>query len=322
MSEEQQFQGERWTNQTKNILRKLGWGQKGDSNIDIPCSQKSTHGKGGKKRINPHGIDLLFSYFDPYKSADNTVLVESKNRNWAGITTSTLQEFVSQISNTVECARTSSSLIQDLKCSVINDGLLMVWCNETDKFDENTFKEYVRNLKVKKRKNPLNIHIASNKEILRWCSIIQKVEEIKKKYTEFDFFYPSDYFSSGQTTVRRQKQLNLSHMFSDYIFAKGEQSVEFGSTTLTEHVNHIFFFAEPTIEELEFMDNCITRYQFEDANRLVIHIHGGKSEYRAQINQFKTEKQESLIKRKSKLKIDIDYLVEFKEVPENFTHEE
>ncbi|KFC30857.1 hypothetical protein [Bacillus subtilis] len=322
MSEEQQIQGERWTNQTKNILRRLGWRQKGDSNIDIPCTQKSTHGKSGEKRKNPHGIDLLLSYFDPYKIEENTVLVESKNRNWAGITTSTLQEFVTQISNTVECARTSSPLIQDLKCSVINDGLLMVWCNETNKYDADKFKEYVRNLKIKKRKKPLNIYIASNKEILRWCSIIQKIEDIKKNYTDFNFFYPSDYFSGGKATTRRQKQLNLSHMFSDYIFAKGEQSVVVHRGTRTEDVNHIFFFAEPTMDELEFMDNCITRYQFEDADRLVIHIHGNKPAYRAQIQQFITEKQESLVESQSHLKIEIDYLVEFKEVPENFTYEE
>ncbi|MED2975547.1 hypothetical protein P4284_02315 [Bacillus swezeyi] len=318
MSEEQQYRGDRWTQQTKSILSSLSWIQKGDSNFDIPCYNRPSHKTGKEDRKNPHGIDLLFSYFDPYKKYENTVLVESKERKWNGISTATLQSFVTQLHNSIECARMNENL-ESLGCLNLNDGLLVIWCNERDQFDQKKFKEYVNGLKISRRKNPINIYIASNKEILQWCSLIQKIDQLKTEYNEFNFFFPSDYFSSGLTTAIRQEQLNLTHMFSDYIFAKGEKTVEHYGGSYIERVNHVFFFAEPSLEELKFMDNCIQHYQFGDAHRLVIHFYGQQVKSRTNYEQYFRDKQTSLKKDGSNLKIEYDYMIKLEEVPENFT---
>ncbi|MFP3420696.1 hypothetical protein R0K30_15030 [Bacillus sp. SIMBA_154] len=320
MSEGQQVQGDRWTTQTLNILKQFGWEQKADANFDIACSNKPKHGTNDKNRKNPHGIDLLLSYFDPYKSSTSDVLVESKERKWDGISTTTLQSFVKQLSNTIECARTAPSIINDFGCKNLNEGLLMIWCNEPEKFDENEFQKYLSELKIAKRRRPLTIYVASNKEILRWCSILLKIKDIRTKGEKIEFFFPGDYFSNGLTTVKRQQQLNITHMFSDYIFAKGKSSITLLDHQFTVNSSHVFFFAEPTIEELRFMDKCITPYQIEDdTQRLVIHIYGEQREYRTQLQQFKNEKEQN---SNSKIKIEFDYMIDLKKPPENLIYKE
>ncbi|MDG0874821.1 hypothetical protein L5D93_21310 [Paenibacillus thiaminolyticus] len=83
MSEEQQYQGDRWTTQSKNILKNLGWTQLGDSNFDIDCVNKVSHKTKTKDRINPHGSDIVFSFYDPYSKKDigliNLTLVQYRN---------------------------------------------------------------------------------------------------------------------------------------------------------------------------------------------------------------------------------------------------
>ncbi|BBP91004.1 hypothetical protein BsIDN1_46220 [Bacillus safensis] len=71
------------------------------------------------------------------------------------------------------------------------------------------------------------------------------------------------------------------------------------------------------------MYRCITPYQMEDADQLIIHIHGEQRNYRTLIQQFINEKQAILDKNKSKLKIEIDYMIELKKrPPENLISKE
>ncbi|MDC7726397.1 hypothetical protein [Bacillus cereus] len=320
MSEEQQFQGDRWTTQTSNILTELGWIQKGDSNFDIPCSNKALHKTGENPRKNPHGIDLLFSYFDPHKKKDLTVVVESKHRKWNGINTSNIQDFVDQLLMTVDCATTNTQL-KTLGCQNVRTGLLMIWCNEPELFDEQKFREYLKNLNLHPRKNPIPIYVASNTEILRMCSLINKVKEIDQNpdTESFSFFYPSDYFSGGQTPSLRKEHINLTYMFSKYIFAKSRIANRSRNGTTIDEVNHVFFFATPTLEELNFMYSCIKKFQFEDADKLLIHFYDEQTDYRVEIKEFLRAKQEELKRQKSYLVIETDYMTPLSKVPENYS---
>ncbi|MGN4256655.1 hypothetical protein ACTFO4_25365 [Bacillus cereus group sp. MYBKT14-1] len=320
MSEEQQFQGDRWTTQTSNILKELGWIQKGDANFDIPCFNKKIHKTGTANRKNPHGIDLLFDYFDPHKKRNLGVVVESKYRKWNGINPSNIQKFVDQLLMTVECASTNTQL-KSLGSDNIRTGLLMIWCNEPELFNNQMFKDYLRNLKLQQRKNPIPIFVASNVEILRMCSLIDTVKGLKQdpNTESFSFFYPSDYFSGGQTPSLRRDHINLTYMFSSYIFAKSRRTKHSRKGVELHEVNHVFFFATPTIEELNFMYTCIKKFQFEDADKLIIHFYGEQTEYRIEIKEFLRVKQEELIKQTSYLTIEIDYMKTFSNVPENYT---
>lgn len=320
MSEEQQFQGDRWTTQSLNILRNLGWEQKGTANFDIPCTNKSSHKTGNStSRKNPHGIDLLFSNFDPFINKEVSIIVESKHRQWTGISTSTIQDFLNQVLMTVECASTDPELIR-LGCENIRTGLLMIWCNEPEKFDNEKFKEYINGLVIKARKTPTTIYIASNNEILKWCSIIEKIKELKTELSEFKFFYPSDLFSGGISSANRKEHLNLIQMFSSYVFAKSKMSIQANrDTRVNKDINHVFFFAEPTIEELDFMFSCVKKFQFEDADQIIIHFYGQQTRYRIHIEEFLRKKNEKYEEDQKFLSINADYLNVLVDVPENYS---
>ncbi|MGG4218598.1 hypothetical protein ABEW32_10240 [Paenibacillus jamilae] len=320
MSEEQQYQGDRWTTQSKNILQNLGWTQVGDSNFDIDCVNKPAHKTKTRDRVNPHGIDSVFSFYDPYSKKDVGLIVESKHRKWDGINKAEIEDFVKQLQMTIECAGTNETL-QQLGCPIVRVGLLMIWCNEPERFEEDKYREYLKQLKLtSKRNNPVTIYVASNNEILRWCSLIQKVIYIRKdsNVSEFKFFYPSDTYSGGKSSPSRRDHVNIVHLFSSYIFAKSKEKQIFRGNTLTSEISHVFFFAEPTLEELNFMYSCIQPFQLEDAQELRIYLYNDDTTFRVQIEQFIRSKRKDLIAQGSDLEITIDYMIRLANVPEEY----
>lgn len=321
MSEEQQYQGNRWTTQTKNILHGLGWTQKGDENFDIPCVNKGAHKTRDKDRKNPHGIDTVFSFYDPYKLKDIGIIVESKHRQWDGITKSTIEEFVDQLRMAIECAETNETF-REIGCFPVKTGLLMIWCNEPHKFNDQKYREYLKQLRFKtKKRNPITLYIASNTEILKWCSLIEKVNGIKNNSDtiEFGYYYPSDTFSGGENSASKRGHVNIVHLFSEYIFAKSTQRVEFRNNTITQEINHIFFFSEPTLEELNFMYSCIKRRQLEYGDEIRIHLYTSDPKYRVFIEEFKRTVDEKFLKQKLKVALNIEYMLRLSEVPEQYS---
>lgn len=322
MSEEQQYQGERWTKETIKILSGLGWTQRGDKGMDIPCVKKMDHGTGKKegKRKQDHGIDSLFEYSDPYQKINTGIIVESKRYAWEGIYTAHINTWVNQLLMTAECAEYSEKLTEyDL--GNLNTGLLIIWCHETDKYNENKFDEYLKEIDVPQRKSPFKIFIASNREILRWCSLIQKVEGIKadSNVQEFKYFYPSDFFGAyGRTDSVRLDHINLTHMFSKYIFAKSKETVHAPGVTYNIDVNHIFFNAEPTIQELNFMYSLMQDYQLEDAGRINIYFYGEQTQYRGSIQDFLRNKREQYSKNDKRTEINDKYLNELRNIPAEY----
>ncbi|QQZ61134.1 hypothetical protein JI735_32935 [Paenibacillus sonchi] len=320
MSEEQQYQGDRWTIQSKTILQNLGWTQVGDSNFDISCVNKTAHKTKTRDRVNPHGIDLVFSFYDPYSKKDIGLIVESKHRKWDGINITQIEEFVKQLQMTIECAG-SSEVLQQLECPTVRTGLLMIWCNEPELFEENKYREYLKRLRLTaKRSNPVTIYVASNTEILKWCSLIQKMNVLRSNSdtTEFKFFYPSDTYSGGKSSPTRRDHVNIVHLFSSYIFAKSKEKKVFRGISLLSEVSHVFFFTAPTLEELNFMYSCIQPFQLEDATELRIHLYNDDTIFRPQIEQFIRSKRNELSQQESDLEVNIDYMIKLANVPEEY----
>jgi len=288
MPEEQNFQGELWTDQCITILNKIGWKQRGTSNFDIPCSKKSMHGKNGGKRKNDHGIDILFNYNDPYYNENKGIIIEAKRRKWNGINTSEIQKWVKQLLKNLECGETADK-IQKYGFDSSNTGLLMIWCHEFNKYDKMKMQNYLAGIELKNKRSPYKIYVAGNDKILKWCSLIEFIEKEKQKDSvhEFKFLYPSDYFLDEQSSsLVKNNTLNLIHMFSKYIFAKSTELVEVYNNTQKINVTHIFMDDEPNLKELNFMYELIKMYQLEDAEKIVIHFYGEKHDYRGYVEDF------------------------------------
>ncbi|MGE7948166.1 hypothetical protein [Lysinibacillus sp. NPDC093688] len=321
MSEEQQYQGDRWTTQSRSILESLGWLQKGDSNFDIQCKNKTKHGTGKSSRIHPHGVDLLFQYKDPYAKEDKNIIVESKHRKWGGISTSSIQSFVTQVFDTIECANISQEL-SEIQCIGVNTGLIMIWCNEPEKFNNETFNGYLKEINIRTKRNPITIYIASNYHILRWCSVIDAKDKLlAANERDFKIYYPADNFSGGRSTAVREDHATLPVLFSKYIFAKSTRTVESYGDFRSLNVNHVFYFAEPTYDELLFLYSCLSQIQFEDAHILSFFFYGNVSKYRVYIEEFRRKIEHNLKKNGSALKVEINYMVVFSDVPEIYAQE-
>ncbi|WP_163070841.1 hypothetical protein [Priestia flexa] len=324
MSEQQQYEGDRWTKQSISILEQLNWNQLGSANFDIPCFKKPKHGTGkSQERKNDHGIDSIFSYFDPFLKENVGVIVESKKRVWSGVNTSTIQGFVEQLLMTIECAALSED-IQSLGGENVNTGLLMIWCSSLNDYNSAKIDEYLSNIKLTNRKTPITIYIATNREILRWCSLIEYLNSIKEssKVSSFEFFYPSDYFGNGQTMGISKPHLSLIQMFSNYIFARSKEEVRDKDGVRYRDVNHVFFYTNPTKQELTFMYQLVQKFQLESGHELRIHFHGEQSKYRSHIEAFLRGKKEEFRKNDSYLEITFNYLTELKDVPEKYKFRE
>ena len=114
----------------ENFFANLGWTEL-TQDKEIKCT-RSSH----KKKT--HGIDLLCKFTNPYIAGNQGIVVECKNRQMGSITRATIEEWVKELINNIECAQSAPELVDvDLRNTTLNTGLLLIHAN--DKFDQQKF---------------------------------------------------------------------------------------------------------------------------------------------------------------------------------------
>lgn len=317
MSEQQQYIGDRWTKESIKILTSLGWEQINDSGYDIPCSFKSKHGKNSdKERKNDHGIDSSFICYDPFFNKRDIVIVESKTRKWKGLSTSQLKEMITQLLFTLQCSSCSNAF-NGYTFDTCETGLLMIWCNEPNEYDYKEFIERLNQVKLPNHTKFSKLYVASNYDILKYCSLIKTVNEINSNpnCTEFNFFYPAEHFGKYHNVSSRHSSLNLSYMFSKIIFAKSKENINIQDITIPIDINHIFFYGEPELSELFFINTLIEKYQLEDASKIIFHFYGKQDKFRNDLTTYQRKMNQKYQDNNKKLKIEYHYMQIFAEVP-------
>lgn len=78
-----------------NFFANLGWTEL-TQDKEIKCT-RSSH----KKKT--HGIDLLCKFTNPYIAGNQGIVVECKNRQMGSITRATIEEWVKELINNIEC---------------------------------------------------------------------------------------------------------------------------------------------------------------------------------------------------------------------------
>lgn len=254
MPENQNASGERWTKESIAIAKQLGWEQKGTSNFDIECVHHTKDRQGQK-----HGIDSYFEYLDPYYQSAQGILVESKNWQFKSITTANIKKWMKQMTDCIECMQVSAT-IQSLSQAPIQNALLMCWAN--DEYNQEEFSERLSKVGLANKKYPCNIYVASNREVLRWCSLINTVNLLKSTSISFRYIYPN--VPTLGTNLIMSNQLILTHLFSKYIFAECKQSVPNRSGGHDIEEKLVVFCYEPTtLHSLEFLYDLIKRLNFQ-----------------------------------------------------------
>lgn len=205
----------------ERLFERFGWTEL-TRDQQISC-KKSKHKNDKGQRKTTHGIDIYHSYIDPYKRMKLGVITECKNYQWESINKSNLQKWFDQLHDTIECTQSSKEIEEyNNKCDVINTGILLVHAND-NKYDESKFREYLSDLKYPQKRNPINIFIASNKEIEKWDSMFSYIENYNNdSANEFRFYNPS---ISG-SGIKKYEYITLTQLYSDYIFAQNKIMIE------------------------------------------------------------------------------------------------
>lgn len=258
--------GEKLEGFGERLYERFGWTEL-TRDMEIKCI-RTTHKNEKDNPKRTHGVDLYHCYYDVYKNQTIGVITECKNYAWQSINEKSLEKWVEQLLGTIECAQISEQLKEyNSKCTSINTGILLVHAND-NKYDEKKFREYIKKLKYKTRKNPVNIFIASNKEIEKWDAMFSYIEkELKSDKDEFNFYYPSIMGSDLETL----QHITLYQLFSSYIFAENKKQVKTvigGKEYIgTDNEKIIFSFDVISENSLKYLCDMFKELQLEGADR-------------------------------------------------------
>lgn len=237
----------------------FGWNELA-RDMEIKCGRKLQHDK------RTHGLDLLMNFNNPYLGCKQGIVVECKNRQMKSITQAEIDKWLQELINAIECAQSAPELqYLDMGYANLNTGLLLIHAN--DSFDTNKFREYLCNLKIPSRRNPINIFVAGNDEINMWNALRNKIE---KDYTEgFNFIYPSIEGSN----MEMGNYITINQLYSKYIFAQDVVQV----MKTTDGVSYqepmgrkiMISFDDISIGNFKYMWSMFKALQFQDAKELV-----------------------------------------------------
>ena len=278
MPENQNTNGEHWTKESVAIFNQLGWTQKGTTNFDIECSlHPNRKGQG-------HGIDSLFTYYDPYTQSEQGILVESKCWQFRNITAANIKKWFKQITECIECIQVSPS-IQDLTSAPIKNAILMCWAN--DEFEHEEFQKRLRAVKIRSKRYECNLFVASNHEILKWCSLINTINKLKMESKDFKFLYPN--VPTLGTNLVKANHISLIHLYSKYIFAQAKVVIPTynGGTEIKDQLI-VFSFEKTTMASLEFMYDMIKQLNLQDAHEYVFYLYERETAVRQIVGEFTT----------------------------------
>lgn len=277
MPENQNATGEHWTRESAAIFKQLGWTQRGTSNFDIECSLHTS------RRGQGHGVDSLFTYYDPYEQSEQGILVESKCWQFNSITTENIKKWFKQITDCVECMQVSST-VQDLTTAPIKNAVLMCWAH--DQFDHAEFQRRLREVKIGSKKFECNLYVASNFEVLKWCSLINTINRIKQNCITFKFVYPN--VPTLGTNLVKADHISLIHLYSKYIFAQARVEVRTNRGSEIKDQLIVFCFEKATTHSLEFMYDMIKQLNLQDAQEYIFYLFERETPIRQIVGEFTT----------------------------------
>ena len=238
------------------FLSHLGWIELA-RDMEIKCT-RSVHEK------RTHGIDMLCKFKNPYLSSMQGVVVECKNRQMQSITQASMQGWITELINEIECAQSAPELSAvDLTDASLNTGLLVIHAN--DMFDKKKFYEYLQKVSVPNRRNPINIFVAANDKIDMWTSLFNKIDT--KYKNGFEFIYPS----IRESSKTFQNVLTINGMYSKYLFAKNVEMIskqKDGVSYTEPRTRHLMFFLdEINPDNFKYAWSMFKFYQLQEGDK-------------------------------------------------------
>lgn len=240
-----------------DLFEMFNWNKKmGDK--EIKCTRGSHKNTEGNKK-KTHGIDLYMEYEDPYIGGIQGVFIECKNRTWNGITKSTIEMWVNEEINLIDCARNNCELQEFYgEGAERNCALLLINCND-GKFERDKFDEYLSKIEVKNKRTPYKIFVAGNHMLERWDAIGRMIKE--SYHSGLTVLYPSINNSKAMAV----NYWSINQLFSKYIFCEYKEKIPIGrgEGIRIEKVLVIFFFDKISAESIKYMWSMCRAFQYE-----------------------------------------------------------
>lgn len=295
----------------ETLISKLGWIEL-TRNREIKCT-RAIHTK------KTHGIDLFCKFNNPYLNGNQGVIIECKNRQMQSINKNSIDEWLKELISTIECSQSTAELndinIDDLKTQ--NTGLLLIHANEN--WDEKKFYNYLKEITVPNRKNPINVFIAANDKINLWTSLFNKIDKDYKD--NFSFIYPS----LNEYSKKMQNTLTINAMFSKYIFAQHSYTTTESRSGQNYELPHqqtiMFFLDEVNKNNFKYAWSMFKHYQLQGADKYVFIFYPRKEEDIACVRElfFSTIKEgDPHITEEEFEKISYDFLDNYSISPVEF----
>lgn len=243
-----------------DLLEMFNWNER-MRDKEIKCTRKSHKNIQGNSK-QTHGVDLYMEYEDPYIGGTQGIFIECKNRQWSGITKSTMEQWVIEEVNLIECAKGNKDL-QDFYTDNAdhNCALILINCND-DKYDEDKFYEYLSQIQIPTKRIPYKIFIAGNTMINRWDAIVHMIKE--SYHSGISVLYPS--INNSQPMVK--KYWSINQLFSKYIFTETVEQVEetgYEGKIIREKKRLVIFnFDIVCAESFQYMWSMCRFFQYEN----------------------------------------------------------
>lgn len=258
MAEDQSVNGDRWTEQGSELLKRLGWNKIADSNIDI-------EGANGKE----YGIDAIFNYNDYARNQSEGVFLEAKSYLSNSFNSSYIGDWVLKLENKMNELSMSDSLYEtytSLAHSKTNmrNGLLMLWFRDVNNYLSIAKKRVDQGLRETKvphrRQSGINrLFVMTNPDILRLSSLVITVDKFNAnlKNSKLKYLYLSNFGQPAQ----EEDSLSLEYMFSRFIPARSiDQSV-------------VFYFGRLSLDGFVMLKSALFSMQFIESNKKLTIYH-------------------------------------------------
>lgn len=266
MAEDQGVNGDRWTVQGSELLKRLGWNGIADNNIDID-------GDDGKA----HGIDALFSYKDFARNQSEGVFLEAKSYLSGSFTPDFISEWVKTLDDKMHEISMSHTLYKTYPVlthtkTKMRNGLLMLWFRDNDKYTQVAEKKVKKGLDEtdipRKRNSGINrLFVLTNPDILRLSSLVNTIDKFNQenKASKIKYLYLSNFDQPAQ----EEDSLSLEYMFSKFIPARSaNQSI-------------VFYFGRLEVQGFNMLKSALFNMQFIEKNkRLLIFTYNRDDNFR------------------------------------------
>ena len=128
----------------------------------------------------------------------------------------------------MDCAQSASELKDvGIGDAQLISGLLIINANDGE-YNESTINSILNGLSVSTRRNPINIFIATNREIIMWTSLFKMIHEVFNN-GELLFIYPS----INNLNKVESKQLPINALYSRYLFAQYNYQEDYNQDGIT-----------------------------------------------------------------------------------------